>query len=155
MGAYDSGGRRSFAPTVLMDPRERLRRSKKPNRMFETALGAAQSMGLVGRRPVFDSTPLYDAAATMDTVTLRRSAVRGLLKVVDGAVAEQLRALLASGDDHANSANPQIDWDDADARDALVDSRVKDAWAGLALVDGRTLSAPVAEAAQLLATVAG
>jgi len=123
--------------------------------MFETALGAAQAMGLVGRRRVLDSTPLCDAAAAMDTVTLRRSAVRGQLKVVDEAVAEQLRAVLASGDDHANSAKPQIDWDDADACDALVDSRVKDAWARLALVDGRTLSASIAEAAQLLSTVTG
>ncbi|HEX7266021.1 MAG TPA: hypothetical protein VF256_01195, partial [Streptosporangiaceae bacterium] len=37
--------------------------------------------GLVGRRRVLDSTPLYDAVATMDTVTLIRSALRGLLKV--------------------------------------------------------------------------
>ena len=35
--------------------------------------------GLVGRRRVLDSTPLYDAVATMDTITLIRSAVRGLL----------------------------------------------------------------------------
>ncbi|MHB8323243.1 MAG: transposase [Candidatus Dormibacteria bacterium] len=91
----------------------------------------------------------------MDTVTLIRSAVRGLLKVVDGAVAEELRAVLASGDDYASSAKPQIDWDDAEAREALLDSRAEDAWACLALLDGRTLNAPVAEAARLLATVTG
>ena len=155
VGGYDSGGWRSFAHTVLVDMRERLRRSERPNRIFETALGAAQAAGLVGRRRVLDSTPLYDAVATMDTVTLIRSAVRGLLKVVNGAVAEELRAVLASGDDYASSAKPQIDWDDAEAREALVDSRAKDAFACLALLDGRTLTAPVAEAARLLATVTG
>ncbi len=38
---------------------------------------------LVGRNRVLDSTPLYDAVATQDTVTLIRSAVRGLLRVAE------------------------------------------------------------------------
>ena len=41
---------------------------------------AAHKAGLVGVRRVLDSTPLYDAVATMDTVTLVRSAVRAVLK---------------------------------------------------------------------------
>ena len=41
-------------------------------------LEAARS-GRAGRGArVLDSTPLYDAVATMDTVTLVRSAIRGL-----------------------------------------------------------------------------
>ena len=32
-----------------------------------------------GRKRELDSTPLYEAVATMDTVTLIRSAIRGLL----------------------------------------------------------------------------
>ena len=39
--------------------------------------------GWSGRRRVLDSTPLYDAVATMDTVTLVRSAIRGVLAVCD------------------------------------------------------------------------
>ena len=46
---------------------------------------------------MLDSTPLYDAVATMDTVTLIRSAIRGLLKVADGDLAAELRAVLARG----------------------------------------------------------
>lgn len=42
---------------------------------------AARAAGLAGRRRVLDSTPLYDAVATMDTVTLVRSAIRGPLTV--------------------------------------------------------------------------
>ena len=38
--------------------------------------------GLVGRKRVLDSTALYDAVATMDTVTLIRNAIRGLLSVI-------------------------------------------------------------------------
>ena len=69
-----------FVHTVLVDMRARL-----------AALGSAgpDLRGDAGRRPsrrgwsggrrVLDSTPLYDAVATMDTVTLVRSAIRGLL----------------------------------------------------------------------------
>jgi len=57
-----------FSHTVLVDMRARLARSERPERIFEAALGAARSAGLVGRRRVLDSTALYDAVATMDTV---------------------------------------------------------------------------------------
>ena len=33
-------------------------------------LGVAEGAGLIGRKRALDSTPLYDAVATMDTVTL-------------------------------------------------------------------------------------
>ena len=61
---------------------------------------------------MLDLTPLYDAVATMDTVTLIRSAVRGLLAVADPELAAALRAGLSSGDDYAGNGKPQIDWDD-------------------------------------------
>jgi hypothetical protein len=67
--------------TVLVDMRARLAGSSAPNRFFDAVLDVAKAAGLVGRRRVLDSTPLYDAVATMDTVTLIRSAIRGLLKV--------------------------------------------------------------------------
>jgi hypothetical protein len=104
---------------------------------------------------VLDSTPLYDAVATMDTVTLVRSALRGLLAVADEALGAELRAALSSDDDYASAAKPQIDWDDASERMALVDSRAKDARACLAVLDGRVPDNPVAEAARLVATVVG
>ena len=49
-----------------------------------STLTAAKAAGLVGRKRVLDSTPLYDAVATMDTVTLIRSAIRGLLRAATG-----------------------------------------------------------------------
>ena len=153
-----------FAHTVLVDMRARLAASDRPDRIFEVTLGVARQAGLVGRRRVVDSTPLYDAVATMDTITLIRSAVRGLLRAAaaeQGAdppgagLATALRAALASGDDYASTGKPQIDWDDAAAREALVDSRVQDAYALLAVVDGMAVSDQVAAAAQLLATAVG
>jgi hypothetical protein len=155
VGSYDTGGWGRFAHTVLVDMRERLRRSKRPDRVFEVALEAAKAAGLVGRRRVLDSTPLYDAVATMDTVTLIRSAIRGLLAVADEKLEVELRAVLARDDDYARSGKPTCDWDDAEARESLVDELALDAFACLMLLDGRGLDGEVAQAAQLLATVAG
>ena len=153
-GGYDSGWS-SFAHTVLVDMRERLRRSARPDRVFEAALEAARSAGLVGRRRVLDSTPLYDAVATMDTITLIRSALRALLAAAGDVLEPQLRAVLTSGDDYASSSKPHIDWDDAPARECLVDSRAKDAYACLMVLDGQQLDPVLAQAATLLATVVG
>lgn len=144
-----------FAHTVLVEMRARLAGSERPKRIFAVTVEAASSAGLVGAKRVLDSTPLYDAVATMDTVTLVRSAMRGLLRVADEGLAAELRSVLSSGDEYAGSAKPQIDWDDADACEALIDSRAKDAHAVLAVLDGHQLTRDVAEAAELLATVVG
>jgi len=154
-GSYDAGGWTIFAHTVFVDMRERLRNSTRPDRVFEIALDAAKAAGLVGKKRVLDSTPLYDAVATMDTITLIRSAIRGLLKVAGTELRTELRGVLRSGDDYASSAKPGIDWDDCEAQAELIDSRAKDAYACLALLDGEELDDEVKEALTLLATVVG
>src|SRR6516165_3109532 len=112
VGSYDCGGWASFAHTVLVDFRARLDRSADERRIFNRSVEVAGAAGLVGAKRVLDSTPLYDAVATMDTVTLMRSAIRGLFKVADPALEAELRGLITSGDDYSSSAKPQIDWDD-------------------------------------------
>ena len=149
---FDHAG---FAHTVLVDMRARLDASDDKRRIFNVTVEAAGAAGLVGAKRVLDSTPLYDAVATMDTITLIRSAIRGLLRVADDELEGVLRGVMRSGDDYASAAKPQIDWDDVEARDALIDSRARDAFAGLAVLDGRELGAEVAEADELLATVVG
>ena len=143
-----------FVHTVLVDMRARLARSQNPGRIFEAALEAARQAGLVGRRRVLDSTPLYDAVATMDTVTLVRSAIRGLLAVA-GEREAGLRGLLARDDDYLRAGKPACDYDDAAAREALVDALARDARAVLAALDGQELGPVLAQAAQLLAAVTG
>lgn len=155
VGGWDGLHRVGFAHTVLVDMRERLRRSDRPDRVFAVALAAARQAGLLGRRRVLDSTPLYDAVATMDTVTLIRCAIRGLLRVAGTDLAGDLRAGLGSGDDYASTAKPIIDWDDAAAREALVDSRARDGYALLDALHERQLPEAVRQAAHLLATVLG
>jgi len=156
VGGWDGASRAGFAHTVLVDMRERLRRSDRPDRIFEVALAAAGRAGLVGRRRVLDSTPLYDAVATMDTITLIRSAIRGLLTAAGRGLAGELRAVLSSGDGYSSTGKPVVDWDDKTAREALVDSRARDGYALLATLDGRKdLPEPVLQAMTLLATVLG
>lgn len=144
-----------FVHTVLVDMRARLARSDRPDRIFETVLAVAQAAGLVGRRRVLDSTPIYDAVATMDTVTLVRSAIRGLLKVADADLEAELRSLLARDDDYSTPGKPVCDYEDAVAREALVDALARDAMALVAALDGRALEPEVDQAARLLATVVG
>ena len=148
---FDAPG---FAHTVLVDMRARLARSERPNRIFERTLEVARAAGLIGVRRVLDSTPLYDAVATMDTVTLVRSAIRGTL-AVSGAREPALRAVLRRDDDYRSGGKPACDWEDAGARAALVDALARDGEALLAAVAGEPLPAPLAEAASLLATVVG
>jgi len=155
VGGYGGAGWPRFAHTVLVDMRERLRKSTRADRIFEVALEAAHAAGLVGRRRVLDSTPLYDAVATMDTITLIRSALRGLLKVTDAELEAELRAVLSGCDDYVAAGKPQIDWDDPDAREALIASRARDGYAVLAVLHGRELVEVVEHAARLLATVLG
>ena len=81
---YAAGGLQfdypGFVCTVLVDMRARLQESERPERIFAVTREVARRAGLVGRRRLLDSTPIYDAVATMDTVTLVRSAIRGLLR---------------------------------------------------------------------------
>jgi hypothetical protein len=144
-----------FVHTVLVDMRARLRKSERPNRIFETALEVAREAGLIGRKRVLDSTALYDAVATQDTVTLIRSAIRALLRIVDEKLGSELRSCCKRDDDYVAPGKPSCDWDDAQAREALVDALARDAYAILAILDGRTLVAEVKEAAKLVATVVG
>lgn len=155
VGGYGQDGWASFAHTVLVDMRARLAASNDPRRIFQVTVAAAGKAGLVGARRVLDSTPIYDAVATMDTITLIRSAIRSLLAAADTGLQAELRAVLSSGDDYAHTAKPQIDWDDPGAREALVDSRAKDGHAALLVLHGRELAEPVTGAGQLLASVLG
>jgi Transposase DDE domain/Transposase domain (DUF772) len=129
-----------FVHTVLVDMRARLAASARPNRIFERTVEVAAQAGLVGRRRVLDSAPVYDAVATQDTITLIRSAVRGLLRAADHVLRAELRAVISSGDAYTSTAKPVIDWTDAAEREALIDSRARDGYALLAVLEGRVLA---------------
>src|SRR5918994_1106436 len=116
----------SFSHTVLVDMRARLAASARPERIFEVTVAAARQAG-----------------------------VGGVLRVADEPLQTELRGVLASGDDYTSLAKPQIDWDDQAARAALVDARARDAHAVLGILQGRSLTPAVVEAARLLGAVVG
>ena len=149
----------SFHPTVLVGMRNRLRASDRPRRLFEDVTSTARAAGLLhGRRRVLDSTPLFDAVATQDTVIQLRAAIRKLLLAADRdapTLAAAVRTALARDDEYATLGKPPCDWDDPAAREALVDALVRDCQAALAVLTGHELAGPVAEAAALLALLAG
>lgn len=152
-------GAESFHHTVLPGQRNRLRASKRPRRLFEdTRVVAKETGAMKGRARVLDSTPLYDAVATQDTVTQLRAAIRKLLSVLGKtapALGAKVRVSLARDDDYAGVGKPPCDWDDPEAREALVDELVRDALAALVALEGEVLDALADDAASLLALVAG
>ena len=144
-----------FVHTVLVDMRARLAASDRPRRIFEVSLDAARRAGIVSAKRVLDSTPIYDAVATQDTVTMIRSAIRRLLAVADPALRVELRAVLRRDDDYSSAGKPSCDWDDPAAREALVAELAADALACLEVIEGRELDIEVGESGELLATVIG
>ena len=91
----------------------------------------------------------------MDTVTLIRSAIRGVLRVADVGLGVRLRGVLARDDDYGSAGKPVCDYDDPAAREALVDALAKDAHAVLLVLDGGVWEPGVEQAGRLLATVVG
>lgn len=148
-----------FHPTVLTYFRERLRSSERPRRIFDGFKEVAQEAGLLTRRGVrvLDSTPVLSAVQTQDTVSLIRGAIRRLLTLLAKSDPDAKSAMKAAlrRDDYDATGKPAIDWDDEDERAALVDELVRDALGALGTLEGRELRGDVANAAELLATVAG
>ena len=145
----------SFASTVLVDLRARLRRSQDPDRVFRVTCQMARQAGLVGVKRVLDSAPLEDAVATQDTVTMLRGAIRGLLRACPPPLAAKVRGLLRREDDYTVPGKPACDWTDRAAREQLVDDLVRDAYRAHYALRGERLDEQVAEAAELLAAVTG
>jgi len=149
----------SFHPTALVGQRNRLRASQRPRRLFEdTKIVAKQTGAMKSRVRVLDSTPIYDAVATQDTVTQLRAAIRKLLVALDfesRPLAAKVRAALRRDDDYATRGKPPCDWDDKEAREALVDELVHDALYALDALNGEEIPILARDGCDLLALVAG
>jgi hypothetical protein len=100
----------SFAHTVLVDLRTRLRRSADPDRIFRVTCQLARQVGLVGVKRVLDSAPLEDAVTTQDTVTMLRGAIRELLGACPPELKAKVRAGLRREDDYRSPGKPACDW---------------------------------------------
>jgi hypothetical protein len=150
--ALDDGG---FHPSTLTYWRQRLARSDRPHRINDAVKRVVEGTGILAgrRRRAVDSTILEDAVATQDTITQLIAAIRRVGREVPGAAAKI--AVVCSGHDYTKPGKPQIDWDDPQAKDALVSALVNDANALLAALGDATLDERAQGAVALLALVAG
>ena len=146
---------KGFHPTVLTYWRRRLARSARPNRIFDAVRQVVVETGvLAGKtRRALDSTVLDDAVATQDTITQLIAAIRRVAREVPGATA--VIAAHCAAHDYSDPGKPRIAWDDADAREQLVDVLVGDAHRLLGHLPEDELGSKAAEAVALLALVAG
>jgi Transposase DDE domain/Transposase domain (DUF772) len=146
-----------FHSTVLVGQRNRLRASDRPKRFLEDTKVVAREAGVLRNRVrVLDSTPIYDAVSTQDTVTQLRASIRKVLAALAGTeLGVKARSVLTRDDDYAGVGKPPCDWDDPLAREALVDALVRDALAVLAALDGERLAVTAIEPVNMLALVAG
>ena len=147
LGIDDEG----FDASVLTLWRQRLRASEHPERIFDAVREVAAECGALSKRTMraLDSTVLYDAVATQDTVTMIGAQIRRVRKLAPQAAA------LVLAHDYDSRAKPVCDWGDPDERGWLIDELVSDARAVLDALEGSELSDEQAQAAALLAVVAG
>ena len=148
-------GAAGFHPTVLTYWRRRLARSERPQRIFDAVREVIAATGAVtGKtRRALDSTVLEDAVATQDTVIQLIAAIRRVRREVAGAA--EVIAAHCTAHDYDDPGKPQIAWNDAQARAALVDALVGDAHRLLGYLPEQELGPGPAEAVALLALIAG
>jgi hypothetical protein len=148
----DHGG---FDPSTLVYWRRRLAGSDRPHRINDAVRKVIEQTGVLKgrRRRAVDSTILADAVATQDTITQLVAAIRRAGRVVPGA--GELITAVCTGHDYTQPGKPRIDWEDPQAKDALVSALVNDANALVAALSGRELDEQAASAVGLLALVAG
>ena len=141
-----------FDFSVLTYWRTRLRKSERPERIFDAVRSVIDATGVLkGRtRRALDSTLLDDAVATQDTVTQLIAAIRRVRRLVPGA-----RDVVVSAHDYEASGKPLIAWDDPVVRAALVDGLVRDALNLLVTFGDEAEEAEASSALGLLALVAG
>ena len=108
LGIDDEG----FDASVLTLWRQRLRASEHPERIFDAVREVAAECGALSKRTMraLDSTVLYDAVATQDTVTMIGAQIRRVRKLAPQAAA------LALAHDYDSRAKPVCDWGDPDER---------------------------------------
>jgi IS5 family transposase len=141
-----------FDFSVLTYWRTRLRKSERPERIFDAVRSVIDATGVLkGKtRRALDSTLLDDAVATQDTVTQLIAAIRRVRRLVPGAT-----DVVVSAHDYETSGKPLIAWDDPVAKASLVDGLVRDALSLLAAFGDVAEDAEATSALGLLALVAG
>jgi IS5 family transposase len=138
--------------TVLTYWRNRLRASKRPERIFDAVRSVVEATGVLKGKTkrALDSTLLDDAVATQDTVTQLISQIRRVRREVPQAASVEVHA-----HDYDAGAKPVIAWDDPVAKSHLVSALVNDASTLIKVLEAAELTTEQQNAVGLLALVAG
>lgn len=142
-----------FHPTVLTLWRNKLRVSKRPQRIFDAVRQVVDASGVLTgkRRRVLDSTVLDDAVTRQDTIMQLVAQIRKVRRLVPSAK----RLTLSAHDYDQDAGKPACAWNDPHDIDRVVTELVNDAQTVLDTVATGRLTAVQAEAVGLLALVAG
>jgi IS5 family transposase len=144
----------AFHPTVLVLWRNKLRKSERPQRIFDAVREVITVSGVISgkNRRALDSTVLDDAVQRQDTIALLVSAIRRVRKMIP-----ELAEKVFVREQNLEGSRPLCDWDDPADIERLVTELVDDAYElifaaedmGLSLTDNQQ------DAIGLLALVAG
>jgi transposase len=145
----------AFHATTLTYWRRRLAASNRPDRIFEAVKTVVAATGVLSgkTRRALDSTILDDAVATQDTVTQLIGAIRRVRREVPGAA--EVIAAHCTAHEYDDPGKPKIAWNDAQAREQLIDALVSDAHRVLGHLPETELGPKAADAMALLALIAG
>lgn len=146
----------AFHSTVLVLWRNKLRGSKKPQRIFDAVKAVVAESGVIAakHRRALDSTVLDDAVARQDTVTMISAQIRRVRRLIPDLEGVWVR------EHNLEPGRPPCDWEDPEDRNRLISELVDDAYTLLWTVEdlveaGLELTAAQADAVGLLALVAG
>jgi IS5 family transposase len=143
-----------FHPTVLTLWRNKLRKSDRPERIFEAVRTVVDQSGVIAKknRRALDSTVLDDAVQRQDTITLLQSQIRRVRKLVP-----ELAERVYVREHNLEPGRPPCDFEDQDDIDRVISELVDDAYELVFAVEdlGIELDDAQAEAVALLALVAG
>lgn len=141
----------AFHPTVLTLWRNKLRASKRPQRIFDAVRAViAESGVLAGKvRRAIDSTVLDDAVARQDTITMLVAQIRRARRLIPALQGIWVR------EHNLDGGRPPCDWDDPADVDRVVSELVDDANELVWAAEDLHLDEAQADAVALLALVAG
>src|SRR6266498_2923834 len=157
---YVHHGRRSIPPSILavVTVLQRLEgcSDREAVDRFAYDLRWRYAAGVDDEQPGFAHTVLVELRARLRASADPDRIFRVTTELARPAeLAGLVRSALQRDDDYQAAGKPVCDWDDAVAREQLVDALFRDGYRALHALRGQPLGPEVAQAAELLATVIG
>jgi len=126
-------GEQPFAKSTFQLFRARLILNEKARMIFERSLSYAREIGFLKNRKMrvaLDSTPIFGKGAVKDTYNLLADGIRKLVATLERisvkGLSQWLRERMQPYFGKSFKGEVDIDWDDAKARQALLDTLVSD-----------------------------